>query len=241
MRKIKFFSFLFALVLFSGIIFASVVPELDDMQIKYKTNNGKWAIADGSLDEGFNVYYDVNSKNMKINVEYTSEDFYLSNLDHPFKNVDTDEVVFNFTRNLKDVHVFAKEPVYTESGFWKVKNVVFKNLEEETLTFNGQVKGESLDIIINFNELKEEEEAPVVEEHKGHGVSLTRRGIAKFGEQNFFKFIDLVKDNKETLHHSQVWNYKDGRQVIVGLELVEDTGKKQTYRQLFKLDVTNKE
>jgi len=178
---------------------------------------------------------------MKVQVAYTSDEFYLGNLNHPFKNVDTDEVVFNFTRNSKDVHLFAKEPIYTESGFTKVKVVTFKNLTEEVLTFNGQVKGESIDIVINFNELKEEEEAPVVEESRGHGVSLTKKGIKEFGESNFYNYIKLVKDNKETLHHSQVWNYKDGRRVIVGLELVEDTGKKQTYRQLFKLDVTNKE
>ena len=187
------------------------------------------------------MYYDVNSTNMKVQVAYTSDEFYLGNLDHPFKNVDTDEVVFNFTRNSKDIHVFAKEPVYTDSGFTKTKVVIFNNLEEETLTFNGKVKGEYLDIVINFNEIKEEEELPVVEENKSHGVSLTKKGIKEFGESNFFEYIQLVRDNTEKLHHSQVWNYKDGKKIIVGLELVEDTGKRQTYRQLFKLDVTNKE
>lgn len=241
MRKLKIFSFLFALVLFSGLIFASVVPELDDMQLKYKASNGAWAIAEGSLDEGYNVYFDENSNNLKVQVEYTSEDFYLGNLDHAFKNTLTNEVVFNFTRNTSDVYVFAREPVYTDSGFTKIKAVTFYNLKEETMTFNGQVKSESLDIVINFVELKEEEVAPVVVASKGHGINLKDRGIKRFGEENFFKYIDLVSENKDKLHHSQVWNFKDGRQVIVGLELVENTGKRQTYKQLFRLDTTNKE
>lgn len=237
--NLKIISLILGVLIFSGMLFASNIPELDGMKIQYKTNNNEWINATGCLDDGFNMYFNEETNHIQLRISYIDPSFQLQNQLGLFFRYGV--LQFAFTQNDQgdQNYLFAKFPLEISNGnnylAWDILDI-----QEGMQTHNGMLNNVPMSFKFNLILETNPPEPPT----SGGGRSLTREGIDRYGEIAYYKMIAYMNQYKDELTKQFHWktinyNTKEYSNYILGVKLISDVDGVKSYKTLYRIELVD--